>query len=117
MNPLDIGAIVARTGVGSPRLTGEHLAEVPLGAGLDFAPLRELTDVVGGTVRQRLDRARGLTSPARHQAAAVAQEEVGHIVCAMELVLHGLIRIVSHAAGAVEVDPGSLLEVVRLPGL
>src|SRR2546425_12828008 len=71
--------------------------------GADFAALRERSDAVGRAERQRFDGHGGLAAPGSHQAAAVAKEEVLHIMCPVVRIDYRRLRIVPHAAGAEEV--------------
>ena len=82
-----------------------------LKSGADFAAFRQSRDAVGRAERQGFDGHGGLAAPGSHQAAAVAKEEVLHIMCPVVRIDYRRLRIVSHAAGAEEVY-GKL----RLPG-
>lgn len=55
---------------------------------LNFVLLRKRTDAVGGTESQGLDGFGGLTSPTGHEARAIAQKKIRHVVGAMVRVDH-----------------------------
>ncbi|MNC95172.1 hypothetical protein D3C83_122240 [compost metagenome] len=61
---------------GRPPSTFHHSPSV----GLDLSLPRELSDVIRRPERQRLDRERRLASPARHERAAIHDEQVLHVV-------------------------------------
>ena len=71
--------------------------------GADFAALRKRRNSVSGAEGQRFDSHGGLAAPGSHQAAAIAKEEVLHIMCPVVCIDHRRLGIVSHAAGAEEV--------------
>ena len=62
-----------------------------------------------GTKRQRLNRHRRLTAAGRDKAAAIAHEQIRHVVRAMVLVHDRGVRIVAHAARAEQMQPEVLL--------
>src|SRR2546427_13048381 len=71
--------------------------------GADFAALRKRRNSVSGTEGQRFDGHGGLAAPGSHQAAAIAKEEVLHIMCPVVCIDYRRLGIVSHAACAEEV--------------
>src|SRR4051794_20189030 len=70
---------------------------------LDLILAREGGDVFAGSKRECLDGHGGLAPAGSDQAAAIADEQVRHIMAAMVSVDHRGGRVVAHAAGAEQV--------------
>src|ERR1051325_727689 len=75
----------------------------------DFTAFGKRGNVVGRAESERHDGHGGLAASGGHQAAAVTQEKVLHIVCAMVCIDHRCLRIIAHAAGAEQVHAKLLL--------
>src|ERR1043165_4153113 len=69
----------------------------------DLAPLRQVRDSLSGPERQRHDRHGRLAAARRHQAAAVTDEEIRHVVRAVIDIDKRGLRILPHATGAEQV--------------
>src|SRR5438874_1614054 len=75
----------------------------------DFTALGKRGNAVGRAESERHDGHGGLAASGGHQAAAVTQEKVLHIVCAMVCIDHRCLRIIAHAARAEQVHAKLLL--------
>src|SRR5262249_4636966 len=69
----------------------------------NLALLCRFGDVVGGTIGQRLDRARRLVASGTHEIAAIDEKEVRDIVGPVVLIHHRTTGVPSHATGTHEV--------------
>src|SRR5262245_14853195 len=79
----------------------------------DLTLVCEIRDVPGRAEGERHDRHRRLPATGRHEAAAVADEQVRDVVTAVKAVHDGAARIVTHPARAEEMRCG----VLRLDGV
>src|SRR5882757_1036084 len=86
---------------------GKRFAQLVL-LGVYVATLCERSDAVGGAECERFDGHCRLAAAGGDEAAAVAEENVFHVVGAMVRIDDGSLWIVAHAAGAKEMD-GKLL--------
>src|SRR5579864_4052857 len=75
----------------------------------DLVSFCELTDVIGGSEGERLNRHGRLATTGSHEAGTVTQEQIPHVVSAMILVDHGSCRIVAHETGAQQMHTVTLL--------
>ena len=98
---------------GEPGLRGriEHVV------GSDLASPGERGDVLAGAERQGGNGLGGLPSRRRDHAAAIADEEVRHVVRAMEAIDHRRLRVVAHAARPQQVNGQRLRQDPFRPGL
>jgi len=76
--------------------------------GVYVATLCERSDAVGGAKRERFDGHCRLAAAGGDETAAVAEENVLHVMRAMVRIYDGSFWIIAHAAGTEEMD-GELL--------
>src|SRR5262249_53817993 len=78
----------------------ESVSRKPELLGAEFAAFRERSDAVGGAKCERFDGHGGLAAAGRDETAAVAEEQVFHVVRAMIRIDDGSFRVASHTAGS-----------------
>src|SRR5215510_3685608 len=86
-----------------------------LGPCAQFTKLGERGYAVGGSIRQRLNCHRGLTTSGCHETAAVAQEQILYVMRTMISIDHRAFRIVPHAAGSQQLNGELLLGDRKCP--
>ena len=87
---------------------------IALVAGEDLVALRD--QIVRGARGQRLDRQAGIGRALGRKDAAVADEQIGDVVGAAELIHDRPARVGAHAAGADQVRVARLLHDLRRAG-
>jgi hypothetical protein len=100
-----------------PHAFAEEERLVPGNKALNLPRPREPRHVVGRSKRQRLNGHCRLAPTGSHEARAIADKQVGHVVGAMVWIGDGVCRFPAHSAGAEQMDRIGLLPHLFRPDL